>query len=144
MTAPTTTGRRSQRVRTERTEVSTSDFAAEIFELNGTSESINGLIHGDSNVGKTWLAATCPGRVFWLVCEPGHKSAARRGGTGHGRRIADTATALAAIDWLKAKSDKPPHRPRYMTFKWIVLDGLSTMEKRFRLGYTAEAFDTSG
>lgn len=139
----TTTTRRSRRVQTERSEVSTSDFAAEIFELSGTSESINGLIHGDSNVGKTWLASTCPGRVFWLVCEPGHKSAARRGGRGHGRRISDTATALAAIDWLKAKSSKTG-KPRYSSLSWIVLDGVSTMEKRFRLGYAAEAFDVSG
>lgn len=138
----TTTGRVSRRVQTERSEVSISDFAAEIEELSGSSESINGLIHGDSNVGKTWLAATCPGRTFWLVCEPGYKSAARRGGVGHGRRIADTATALAAIDWLK-QPNKSGKR-RYEVLDWIVLDGLSTMEKRFRLGYTQEAFDTSG
>lgn len=132
----------SNRVRTERQQVSISDFAAEIEELSGSSESVNGLVHGDSNVGKTWLAATCPGRVFWLVCEPGFKSAARRGGRGHGRRIADTATALAAIDWLKAPAKNG--EPRYTLLNWIVLDGLSTMEKRFRLGYTAEAFDASG
>lgn len=133
----------SRRVQTERTEVSLSDFAAEIFELNSRSESVNGLIHGDSNVGKTWVAATCPGRTYWLVCEPGFKSAVRRGAHGHGRRIGDTATALTAIDWLKAKSNKTG-KPRYDSLDWIVLDGLSTMEKRFRLGYTQEAFDASG
>lgn len=116
-----------------------SDFEAEMFRLQGDSESINLLIYGDSNVGKTWLAGTCPGRTYWLVCEPGYKSAARNGATGYGRRIADTATALAAIDWLNAPGKN--RKPRYSVLDWIVLDGLSTMQDRFRLGYAAEAFD---
>lgn len=134
-----TAGRRSSRVRTERTEVTLSDFAAELVRLEAQSESVNGLIYGDSNVGKTWLAGTCPGRTFWLVCEPGYKSAARNGAKGYGRRIADTATALAAIDWLNAPGKT--RKPRYESLDWIVLDGLSTMQDRFRLGYAAEAFD---
>lgn len=132
-----TAGRQSSRVKTERQTVSLSDFAAELIKLEGegeSGESINLLVYGDSNVGKTWLAGTCPGRTFWLVCEPGYKSAARHGATGYGRRIADTATALTAIDWLYAKD-------RYKRLDWIVLDGLSTMQDRFRLGYAAEAFD---
>ena len=134
-----TAGRVSQRVRTERSQVSMSDFEAEMFRLQGDSESINLLIYGDSNVGKTWLAGTCPGRTYWLVCEPGYKSAARNGAIGYGRRIADTATALAAIDWLNASGKN--RKPRYSNLDWIVLDGLSTMQDRFRLGYAAEAFD---
>ena len=134
-----TAGKTSSRVRTERSEVSLSDFAAEMFRLQGDSESINGLVYGDSNVGKTWLAGTCPGKTYWLVCEPGYKSAARNGATGYGRRIADTATALAAVDWLNAKGKNG--RPRYSMLDWIILDGLSTMQDRFRLGYAAEAFD---
>lgn len=134
-----TAGRRSSRVRTERSEVTLSDFAAELVRLESESESINGLVYGDSNVGKTWLAGTCPGRTFWLVCEPGYKSAARNGARGYGRRIADTATALAAIDYLNAPAKD--RRPRYEHLNWIVLDGLSTMQDRFRLGYAAEAFD---
>lgn len=130
----TTAGQRSSRVRTERAEVSRSDFAAELFDLNSDSESINGLIYGDSNCGKTWVGGTCPGRTFWLVCEPGYKVAARMGGTGRGRRIADTATALAAIDYLNYKQ-------RYRQLDWVILDGISTMQDRFRLGYAAEAFD---
>lgn len=129
-----TAGRSSARVRTERTEVSMSDFAREIEALNASSESINGMVYGDSNVGKTVLAGTCPGKTFWLVCEPGYKSAARQGARGYGRRIADTATALAAVDWLNYKR-------RYERLDWLVLDGLSTMQDRFRLGYAAEAFD---
>lgn len=134
-----TAGRVSQRVRTERSQVSMSDFEAEMFRLQGDSESINLLIYGDSNVGKTWLAGTCPGRTYWLVCEPGYKSAARNGATGYGRRITDTATALASIDWLNAPGKN--RKPRYSVLDWIVLDGLSTMQDRFRLGYAAEAFD---
>lgn len=129
-----TAGRRSARVQTERTEVSTSDFASEIFRLSEGSESINMLVYGDSNVGKTVLAGTCPGKTFWLVGEPGYKSAGRKGATGAGRRISDTATALAAVQWLRENK-------RYQRLDWIVLDGLSTMQDRFRLGYAAEAFD---
>lgn len=121
---------------TERKEVSLSDFQREIIRLEASAESINGLVYGDSNVGKTVLAGTCPGKTFWLVCEPGFKSAARRGSVGYAHRIADTATALAAVDWLN-------HRQRYRQLDWIVLDGLSTMEKRFRLGYAQEAFDAN-
>lgn len=129
-----TAGRRSSRVRTERESVSMSDFQAEIIKLTADSESVNGLIYGDSNCGKTYVGGTCPGRTFWLVCEPGYKTAARMGAIGLGRKITDTATALAAIDWLN-------HRERFRKFDWIVLDGLSTMQDRFRLGYAAEAFD---
>lgn len=133
-----TAGRTSTRVRTERSEVTISDFAKEMFRLGEGSESINGLVYGDSNVGKTWLAGTCPGRTYWLVCEPGYKSAERNGARGYGRRIADTATALAAVDWLNTLHKG---QPRYSYLDWIVLDGISTMQDRFRLGYAAEAFD---
>jgi hypothetical protein len=135
-----TAGKQSSRIRTERDTVSLSDFQAEIEQLSANSESINGLIYGDSNCGKTYVGGTCPGRTFWLVCEPGYKTAARMGGRGMGRRIADTATALTAIDWLNAPP-KGKKEPRYTYLDWIILDGLSTMQDRFRLGYTAEAFD---
>lgn len=130
----TTAGRRSTRVKTERTIVSTSDFAKEIERLEGDTESINCLVYGDSNVGKTVLAGTCPGKTFWLVGEPGYKSAGRQGARGMARRIPDTATAWAAVDFLEEKE-------RFRRLDWIVLDGLSTMQDRFRLGYAAEAFD---
>lgn len=136
-----TAGRRSARVQTERTTVTASDFEAEVFRLtNDTTESINLLVYGDSNVGKTVLAGTCPGRTFWLVLEPGYKSAERQGAQGYGRRIADSATAWAAVEWLEtAKTGRGPKR--YERLQWIVLDGLSTMQDRFRLAYAAEAFD---
>lgn len=131
---PSTAGRVSSRVKTERTPVSMSDFQAEVFRLSPDAESHNWMIYGDSNVGKTVLSGTAPGKTFWLVCEPGYKSAARHNATGQGRIIADTASAWAAIDWLG-------YRERYRKIDWLILDGLSTMQDRFRLGYAAEAFD---
>lgn len=129
-----TAGKRSARVTTERSVVTASDFAKEVLRLDGTPESINMMIYGDSNAGKTVLAGTCPGRCLWFIGEPGYKSAVRFGATGYGRRITNTATALASIDWLY-------ERNRYDRFDWIILDGLSTMQDRFRLAYAAEAFD---
>src|SRR5882762_1777112 len=129
-----TAGQTSSRVRTERSEVSISDFAAELVRLEDASESKNLLVYGESNVGKTVLAGTCPGKTFWLVGEPGYKSAGRHGGKGYGRVIADTATAWAAVGWLE-------QRERFRKLDWLVLDGLSTMQDRFRLAYAAEAFD---
>lgn len=124
----------ASRVHTERTQVSLSDFMAEIQSLESGNESINMLVYGDSNAGKTVLAGTLPGKVLWLAGEPGYKSAFYHGATGKVRRIPDTATALTAVDFLRAKN-------RYRQLDWIVIDGLSTMEKRFRLGYAQEAFD---
>src|SRR3954469_7465286 len=132
----------TSRVRTERTEMSASDFEKTIFDLTPDSECINKMIYGDSGAGKTAYAGTCPGRMFWLVGEPGYKTAARRGAKGNGALITDTATAWAAVDWLESKS-RQHKRPRYELLDWIVLDGLSTIQNRFRLGYAAEAFDNN-
>lgn len=130
-----TAGKVSNRgVITERSEVSLSDFEKELERLEEGGESKNILIHGDSNVGKTWVAGTCPGKSFWLFCEPGWKSASRMGARGFGRRISNTAEALTAVRWLEYKD-------RYKKLDWLVLDGLSTMQDRFRLAYAAEAFD---
>lgn len=129
-----TAGRTSRLARTERTPVSMSDFMAEMENLNDAAESINGLIYGDSNAGKTWLAGTLPGKQFWLVGEPGYKTAGRMGARGKARRIGDSATAWAAIEFLKYKE-------RYKQLDWVILDGISTMDKRIRLAYAAEAFD---
>jgi len=136
-----TAGKRSNRVRTERSEVTLDDFAAEIIHLGeGQGEHSNILVYGDSNVGKTRLQGTCPERTFWLVCEPGYKTAERwreeqklpphKGA----RRITDSATALAAVDWLN-------DRQRYRKLDWLVVDGISTMQDRIRLAYAQEAFD---
>lgn len=131
-----TAGKASRLVKTERSTVSLSDFQAELIKLEGASESINCMVYGDSNVGKTVLAGTCPGRQFWLIGEPGYKSAARMGARGVGKVISDTATAWTAIEWLETRN-------RFEKFDWIVLDGLSTMQDRFRLAYAAEAFDAN-
>lgn len=129
-----TAGQVSRLQRTERTPVSLSDFAAAMEDLGTASESINGLVYGDSNSGKTRMAGTAPGKVFWLVGENGYKSASRAGARGKSRRISDTATAWAAIEFLEYKE-------RYRQLDWVILDGLTTMQDRFRLGYAAEAFD---
>lgn len=114
------------------------DFEAEIIELSSGGESQNYLFYGDSNAGKTVLSGTAPGKQFWLVGENGWKTAKRiAGADGQGAVINNTAKALAAVDWLN-------HRRRYRQFDWVVLDGLSTMERRFRLHYAQEAFDTKG
>lgn len=135
-----TAGRTSSRVRTERTGMSISDFAAEIERLEAGTEAVNILAYGDSNAGKTVLAGTAPGKTLWLAGEPGFKSASRKGAQGMVRRIPDTATAWAAIDWLNGIGPKT-QKPRYESLDWIIVDGATTMQDRFRLGYAAEAFD---
>lgn len=127
---------RQSRVRTEREEYSLSDFESELIRFEAGSEKARILIYGDSNAGKTHLAGTLPGRTHWLVCEPGYKTAIRRGCRATGHRITDTAKALVAIDWLSAGN-------RVERLDWLVVDGVSTMQDRFRLGYAAEAWDRS-
>lgn len=136
-----TAGQRSSLVTTERTRLSLSDFEKELIRLDqGEDESTNLLVYGDSNAGKTVLAGSLPERTFWLVCEPGFKSAARwRAAKGlkphlRARRITNSAEAWAAVEWLESKE-------RYRKLDWVVLDGASTMQDRFRLAYAAEAFD---
>jgi hypothetical protein len=120
---------------TERNKVSAADFEAGMFDLDGATEFKNILVFGDSGVGKTVLAGTCPGRVFFLAGEPGYISAARQGAKGTVRIIADPATALAAADWLDGGGASK--------FDWIVVDGLGTMQNKFLLTYAAEAFDAN-
>lgn len=129
-----TAGQRSRLVTTERTNVSITDFEKEIVRLQSASESTNLLVFGDSNAGKTWLAGTAPGKTFWLFGEPGWKSAARRGASGHGHPIRNAAEAWAAIEWLE-------YRDRYSRFEWLIIDGMSWVQERVRLNYAAEAFD---
>ncbi len=137
MTRPVATRARKSRVRTERQEMSLSEFEAELFRLEGAKEKKKILLYGDSNVGKTVLAGTTPGRNFWLAGEPGYHSATNFGATGYGRKITSTAAAMASLDWLR-------HNGRYRKFDWIIPDGCSTMEKKFRIGYAQEAFDLKG
>jgi AAA domain-containing protein len=120
---------------TEKNPISLSDFEAGLFELDGASEHKNLLIHGDSGAGKTVLAGTVPGRSLFLAGEPGYISAARLGAKGTARVIPDTATADAAIRWLEDGN--------FVKFDWVVIDGASTMNKKFLLGYAAEAFDAN-
>ena len=120
---------------TERNKVSASDFEAGMFDLDGATEFKNILVFGDSGVGKTVLAGTCPGRVLFLAGEPGYISAARQGAKGTVRIVQDPATALAAADWLDAGGATK--------YDWVVVDGLGTMQNKFLLTYAAEAFDAN-
>jgi len=130
-----TAGKRSSRVQTERTEISFSEFQKEIFRLDSSTESMNLLVFGRSNAGKTVLAGTVPGKNFWLVGEPGYKTASRvTKANGYGVRVGNTAMALTALDWLK-------HNRRYEKFSFIIVDGLTWMIERWRMSYAAEAFD---
>ena len=118
---------------TEKRRTSTADFEAGMFELDGASEHKNFLIHGDSGAGKTVLSGSVPGRICFIAGEPGYISAARLGARGRARIVRDTSMALAAIEWLEDG--------HYSEFDWVVIDGATTMEKKFLLGYAAEAFD---
>lgn len=133
-----TAGRTSALVRTERSPMTPSEFQKEIFRLDSTAESKNLMIYGDSNIGKTWVAASCPGRQFWLVGEPGYRSAARiltqQGRKAQGRKITDSASAWGAISFLE-------ERNRYESVDWVILDGFTTMQDKWRFNYAAEAFD---
>lgn len=120
---------------TEKKRTSLSAFEAGLFDLDGASEFKNILIHGDSGSGKTVLSGTVPGRLLFLAGEPGYIAAANLGAQGKARLIPDTSTALAAAEWLESGNASK--------FDWLVVDGCSTMQKKFLLGYAAEAFDAN-
>lgn len=114
--------------------MSAAEFEAEMFDLTGATEYINMIVYGDPGIGKTRLTGTLPGYNLWLAGEPGFVSAAQIDDSqGRVRLIPDTATALAAANWLEDGNDKK--------FDWIVVDGATTMQTKFMLGYAAEAFD---
>jgi hypothetical protein len=126
-----------QGIRTDTDFVSVSEFEQAIMDLDGSAESRNLLVYGDSGSGKTVFAGTAP-RSLILACEPGYISAANTSlGVSVGKRqvrlIKDGPTALAALDFLESGGAK--------NYDWVVLEGGSTLETKLRLGYTAAAFD---
>lgn len=120
---------------TERVGMSTADFEAGMFELDGATEYKNMLVYGGPGAGKTVLAGSVPGRLLILAGEPGYISAARMGARGKVRIIPDTATAVAALRWLEDGGASQ--------FDWVTIDGLGTMQNKFLLSYCAEAFDAN-
>lgn len=120
---------------TERNSMTTSEFEAGLFDLDGATEYKNIMIYGDSGSGKTVLAGTVPGRILMLAGEPGYISAARLGARGKVRLIPDTATATAAVRWLEDGGASK--------FDWVICEGLGTMQNKFLLNYAAEAFDAN-
>jgi len=115
--------------------MTTAEFEAGLFDLNGAAEYKNIMVYGGSGVGKTVLAGTAPGRILMLCGEPGYISAARLGARGQARLIPDTATAVAAAAWLEDGGASK--------FDWVIAEGIGTMQKKFLLGYAAEAFDAN-
>lgn len=113
--------------------VSAKAFEDAMFELDGATEYQNWLIFGDSGAGKTVLAGSLPGRLLFLAGEPGFVSAAMQGAKGKVRLIPDPATATAALSWLEDG--------RASQYDWIILDGLSTLNKKFLLEYCREAWE---
>lgn len=111
------------------------DFERGLFDMDGAAEFKNLMIHGDPGSGKTVFSGTCPGNVLFLAGEPGYIAAARQGAKGRVRLIPDTATANAAALWLEDGNAAG--------LDWLVADGVSVMNKKFLLGYTAEAFDAN-
>lgn len=120
---------------TERQGMTTADFEAGLFDLDGATEYKNILVYGGPGSGKTVLAGTAPGRLLILAGEPGYISAARLGARGKVRIIPDTATAVAAAAWLEDGGAGQ--------FDWVIVDGLGTMQKKFLLNYAAEAYDAN-
>jgi AAA domain len=118
---------------TEKQGVTTADFAAGLFDLDGAAEHKNIFVYGGPGSGKTVLAGTVPGRMLFLASEPGYISAARLGAKGKARLIPDTATANAAASWLEDGGATQ--------FDWVVCDGIGTLQNKALLGYAAEAFD---
>lgn len=120
---------------TEKTGMTMAEFAKGMFELDGATEFKNIMLFGGPGSGKTVLAGTAPGRLLFLAGEPGYISAARLGAKGMTRLIPDTATAVAAAAWLEDGNASK--------FDWIVADGVGTMQNKFLLNYTAEAYDAN-
>lgn len=120
---------------TERQGMTTADFAAGLFDLDGATEYKNIMVYGGPGSGKTVLAGTVPGRLLILAGEPGYISAARLGARGKVRIVPDTATAVAAAAWLEDGGARQ--------FDWVVADGLGTMQNKFLLNYAAEAYDAN-
>lgn len=121
--------------RTERARVTMSEFEAGMQELEGAAEFVNMMIYGDSGCGKTVCAGQLPGPLLFLAGEPGYIAAARQGAKGKVRIIPDTATALAAVQWLEDGNAS--------NFRWVVADGLSTLNNKWLLNYAAEAWDAN-
>jgi len=120
---------------TERTGVTTADFEAGFFDLDGATEYKNIMIYGGPGAGKTVLAGSAPGRILFFAGEPGYISAARLGARGTARLIPDSATAVAAAAWLE-----DGHASK---FDFLIVDGVGTIQNKALLSYAAEAFDAN-
>jgi len=126
-----------QGAKTDLQVTSPSDFAKAIAELDGDCESKNMLLYGDSGCGKTVVAGSAPNSLI-LACEPGYISAAPNRwdlplGKREVRPIPNSSVLLGGLDWLEAGGHKK--------YQWVILEGASTLDKKVRLNFAAEAFD---
>lgn len=108
------------------------DFAAEIAELEGSSESNNTIIYGDPGVGKTGLVASDPESLL-LACDPGWVTAKRLGYKCARRLIPDARTLEAGIAWLEDGG--------YRNYRYVILDGMNILQTRLLQEFAREAYE---
>jgi hypothetical protein len=90
-----------------------------IISLEDFTESINMAVYGDSGVGKTVLAGTCPNALF-LAVESGTVSAKRQGSGADLWPINEWSDLAAAEQWLEDNPD---------TYDWVIIDSVTQMQK---------------
>ena len=90
-----------------------------VEDLADFNESINGLVHGDSGVGKTPFAGAAPDAVF-LSTEKGSISAKRFGSKAKLIRATSWEKVESGIDYLEENPDG---------FRWVIVDSITKMQQ---------------
>lgn len=101
--------------------------APAIISLEEFSEGINIAIYGDSGVGKTVLAGTCP-RALFIAVEAGTVSAKRQGSKADLWPIKEWNDIQAAYDWLEANPD---------AYDWVIIDTATELQRLCMRGILA-------
>ncbi len=118
--------------------MSMEDFEALIQDLDVAEESKNIMVYGDGGVGKSHLTASLP-KGLVLAFEPGWETI-RRISKSIGNpmkfvQINNRERLEAALQWLEhGGAEQHP---------WVIPDGLSTLQVKLTLGFTAEAYDNN-
>jgi hypothetical protein len=92
----------------------------EIVDLSESDRTINGLLYGDSGVGKTVLAGTA-NNALYLAMDPGTISAYIQGGKGKLWKCPRWDDLEKAIRWC----EKNPNNP----FDWYIVDSHTRMQQ---------------
>lgn len=90
-----------------------------IVALDDFDESINGLIYGDSGVGKTVFGGSADG-VLFVGTESGTISAKRQGSTADVWNVEEWTDVYANYQWLKGGGAAE--------YKWVVMDSGTAMQ----------------